>query len=126
LKWLDRFLVLNPEHVNDLERNAATNQYVGGMTKDHAELSAYDRYRKIQHAMAAAHHLDGMDDGKNIVKNQNMADKHYAMFNLHMKVLGHNPLLNVPPEVQAFRNSEREPSHVFRPHPADLLVLTKK
>lgn len=126
MRWLDKHLICKEEHKDDLERDAATNQYVNGMTKDHAELSAYDKYKRIQHAKAAAYHLDGMEDANHVVKNPHMADQHYAMYCMHANVLGGNPRLAVLPEIVAFRNMDREPAHAFRPHEADVFVLGKK
>jgi len=124
--WLDKHLICKADDIYDLERDAATNQYVNGLSKGHSELSAYDKYKRIQHSKAAAHHLDCMEDAKNVVRDAKMADKHFAMYVLHCKALNHNPWSNVLPEVQAFRNMDRKPAHVFSPHEADVFVLGKK
>jgi hypothetical protein len=125
MQWLEKYFITKAEDVNDLERYAATNQYINGMSKEHAEISAYQKYKRIQHAMAAAYHLDNMEAAKNLVKDPHMADKHLCMYILHARNLQQKPLNGVLPEVQAFRDPNTEPNHVFKPHPSDILVLRK-
>ena len=118
--------VLKPEHADELERDAAEYEFKDRLSRRHAEEKAYRKYRQHHHEKSAAFHLRGMRaaQGSN---DSEAARKHSAMFEMHMKKLGHEPWREVPPEIQRhLKEDEVEPIHRFRAHHGDRFVLEHK
>lgn len=119
--WMGR-PVVRAEHVNELERDAAINEFHSKMPRHQAEEKAHHDYMRRQHIDAAAHHLQGM---KAAQANADMEDakKHGAMYEMHLKALGFEPG-PVPHEIkQAAEHPDRKPVYRFKPHHGDFFVL---
>lgn len=124
-KWLDRYLVSHPDHVNELEQKAALHEFDSKMPRHLAEEKAYGDYRKEQHGRAAAHHLRGLKAAQGSGDTEE-ARKHGAMYELHAKQLGFDPWGEAPAELNQYMHEEKpEPAHRFKAHRGDLLVLDK-
>lgn len=122
-KWLDRFLVSHPDHVNELEQAAALHEFDSKMPRHQAEEKAYSDYRKQQHLHGAAHHLRGLKAAQ-ASGDQDDARKHSAMLELHAKQAGFDPYSDLPAELQQHLHAEKpEPVHKFKAHRSDLFVL---
>lgn len=122
-KWLDRFLVAHPDHVNELEQAAALHEFDSKMPRHQAEEKAYSDYRKQQHLHGAAHHLRGLKAAQ-ASGDQDDARKHSAMLELHAKQAGFDPYSDLPAELQQHLHAEKpEPVHKFKAHRSDLFVL---
>ena len=120
--WLGKYPLADDTHTHDLERSAALHEFHGGMTRDQAEASAYQKYKVLQHQKAAAHHLNGLKNAKqrgNIAEGQ----RHYIMYCSHAKELGVNPNAPVPPEISTHLNEEA--SDKYQEHGADSFILNK-
>jgi hypothetical protein len=114
-----RYIIVKPEDAMDLER--ASYEFMGrGMSILQSEDAAYGNYLKKEHSMAAAYHLDGCSSLKK-AKMLGDSDKHFAMYCAHASALKLNPLLAVHPMIEAYRTHDE--SDIFKPHPADDLVL---
>lgn len=113
--------ILAPEHHKELELAAAVNQYHHGMGRLEAEAKAFQDYRKDHHAQAAAFHLMGMKQAAT-VGSQEDGKRHYDMYALHMKQLGHEPHEAVPPEVQRYVQQPKKAYYKFKGHGADTFV----
>ncbi len=122
MNWLNRYPMADEAHAHDLERSAALHQFHGGMDKEQAESTAYQKYKVLQHQRAAAHHLNGMRNSK---ATGNIADgqRHYIMYCSHAKELGLNPHQAVPPEIMAHLTDEK--SDKFQDHGADSFISLK-
>ncbi len=122
MNWLNKYPMAHDDHAHDLERAAALHQFHGGLSKEQAEASAYQKYKVLQHQKACAHHLDGMRNSK---ANGNIADgqRHYIMFCSHAKELGLNPHRPVPPEILA--HSTEQSSKKYEDHGADSFISNK-
>jgi hypothetical protein len=120
--WLGRYPIAEDSHIDDLERAAAVHEMHHGLPRDQAEATAHQKYKVLNHQKGAAHHLNGMRCAK---ANGNIQDseKHYLIYCLHMKALGHNPNRPVPPDVMAHVTAE--PLAKFTPHSADCFVNQK-
>jgi hypothetical protein len=100
-------------HANQLDLDAAVNEFGLKMPREQAEDEAYHQYlyhpSKGQHAQAAFHHLSGMK-AAHASGDMDAARKHSLMYNLHAKALGKSP-------VDAARELSmhiKEPAKVYR------------
>lgn len=116
--WLGR-PILHPDHANDLETNAAVNEFGLKMPRDKAEEGAYLDYVKGQRQQAAGHHLAGMRAAR-AAGDMEAARKHGLMYKLHSEALGNEPVGPVHPEVAS---QEQGYKMKFRPHRGDLFAL---
>lgn len=119
-KWTGR-PILHEDHADQLERDAAINEFGLGQHRSVAEDNAYKKYMKGQSVQAAAHHLQAMK-AAHAVGDMKTARKHALMYNQHSKILGHDPVRPPHPEVQS--HMEQNPlKSKFRAHKADALLL---
>lgn len=121
-KWKER-IVAHPDHVKDLEKEASNYEFgPTRLNQEAAENAAYNTYKRNQHLEAIHHHLSAIRAAVSSgLKDE--AQKHNALYGLHMKAIGYNPSSSTPPPSST--NSSLENYHKFKPHPADhLLVLS--
>lgn len=117
--WMGHPL-LAPEHEHDLHLAAALHEFEGGMPRHDAEKRALEDYRREHHARAAAHHYAGMKAG-HATGNMEDAKKHHALYSLHVKALGEDPMGPVPEVVRKYHGgsgTDKQP-HVYRFHGHD-------
>lgn len=120
--WMGRPIV-RAEHVDELERDAALNEFHSKMPRHLAEEKAHQDYIRRQHIDAAAHHLQGM---KAAQANADMEDaqKHGTMYEMHLKALGFESPGPVPHEIKmASEQPDRKPIYRFKAHHGDFFVL---
>lgn len=120
-QWLGR-PILDPEDAQHLERDAALNEFGKGMDRSSAEGKAHEDYVKRKHEEAAAHHLAGLKHAE-ASKDEEAAQKHSMMYELHCKKLGHESVGTPDPNVQAIADKGQKVK--FKPNKADALVLEK-
>lgn len=84
---------------------------------------AHDDYSAGQHVQAAAHHYGGMRAAQG-AGDSHAAQKHLAMYTLHLKALGLDPNGPVPKAVLATYQEQHEAD--FKPHRGDAMVLGSK
>lgn len=121
--WLNKHPVLHEGHLHDLDTRAAINEFDRKMPRAEAEAKAHKDYMAEHHAVAAAHHLSGMKAAQ-AVGNMEEAKKHGAMYRLHIKALGHDPVGPVPAEVQNhYPNEDSAKVYKFKAHKADRFLL---
>lgn len=124
-KWLGEHSILDPSHANDLEVDAAINEFQNKMPRKDAELAAHAAYRKKHHIAAAGHHYAGMKAALS-GGDQEQSKKHSMMYELHMKEAGLDPHGPVPGEVLTAAASPETKLYRFKPHLADSFLLQKK
>lgn len=92
-QWLGR-PILHPDHSQQLEMNAAVNEFGLKMPRQQAEDQAYKDYlyhpKTGQYAQAAHHHLLGVR-AADAAGDKEAARKHYMMYTMHAKALGKDP-----------------------------------
>ncbi len=117
--WMGHPL-LDPAHEHDLHLAAALHEFEGGMPREEAEKRALDDYRNEHHARAAAHHYAGMKAG-HATGNMEDAKKHHALYSLHVKALGEDPMGPVPTAVRKYYGSagDQKQPHTYRFHGHD-------
>lgn len=120
-QWLGRPIV-SPEHVRDLETRAAINEFHSRMPRAQAEAKAHEDYVRDQRELAAAHHLKGMRAAQ-AVGNHEDAQKHWMMYDLHMKGLGQQSIGPVTPEIEKRMLEDQKPVYKFKAHKGDLYAL---
>lgn len=125
--WLGR-PIFDESHREELEKQAAINEYIHGMPRNVAEEKAYADYKRRFHAEAAAHHLHGMNLGRALggEEGAKLSAQHAACYQLHMRGLGYNAYDPVPPEVEACLGVIRAKEanrFKYTPHPADQLIV---
>ena len=114
--------LLDPKHEKDIHLASAINEFHRGMDRESAEAEALSGYRKEHHAKAAAHHLNSMK-ASNATGSTEDAKRHYDMYALHLKALGHEPHEAVPPEVKRHMEEGHEGAHTYKGHPADAWLV---
>lgn len=124
--WMGHPL-LDKEHEHELHLSAALNEFQGGMPRGDAEKRALEDYRREHHARAAAHHYAGMKAG-HATGNMDDAKKHHALYSLHVKALGEDPMGPVPESVRKFHggagtDKKQRPVYSFRGHDADQFLV---
>lgn len=125
-KWLDQYLLTDPTHADELEQKAAGMEFNDKIPRHIAEQKAYESYKKDQHMQGAAHHLKGLRAAQ-ASGDRDEGRKHGAMYEMHAKQLGFEPWAEVPQELHSYLAKEKqEPSHKFKAHKGDLLVLDKQ
>lgn len=122
--WMDRaeYPLVKPEHAEELEQNAAINEFGMKQPRAQAEAAAYEGYKKRQHTEAAAHHLAGMKAAHG-AGDMEAARKHSLMYNLHSKAIGHEPVGPAHPDVIAHLSQKPSKVYKFKPHHGDQLAL---
>lgn len=115
--------ILNQDHIADLERDSALNEFEQGQPRESAENNAYSAYRKQHHLQGAAHHLRGLRAAQE-AGDIDEAHKHGVAYSLHMGHLGHDPMDAVPEEVKSLVEGESKPKmYKFKAHKADAFLL---
>lgn len=122
--WLGR-PVVHPKDGDLLEMNAAIHEFQGKVPRGEAEERAHGEYRREHHLDGAAHHLMGIKIA-NTAQQSDDAQKHGAMYALHMRALGHDPHSDPPGEVKSRLKGEKQKLYRFRAHKADLFVVDKQ
>lgn len=124
--WLDKYPIVDADHVHDLETRAAIGEFMNRMPRHLAEAKAHEDYKKDQLTEAAGHHLNGIKSS-HAAGDHVAAKKHGIMYALALKALGHDPVGEVPSEVstKAKNMSITDPIHSFRAHRADQYSLPK-
>ncbi|WNM70338.1 hypothetical protein [Myxococcus phage Mx1] len=120
--WLSN-PIMHPDHSKDLESAAAAHEFGGAqLDRKGAEGAAYQAYKQKAHAEAIAHHAHAM---RSAMANglREDAEKHNALYGLHMKALGLNPSATPPPSATG-QKSLQEGYASFRMHPADRLLIS--
>ena len=120
--WQGRPIV-HDSHREGLETAAAMAEFGEGLSREDAEHKAYHEYVSEHHRAASAHHLRGIRAAQ---ANGDMdeAAKHGIAYGVHMGALGHDPIDQVPEDIQALVTAEeRKPHYKFRAHQADRLML---
>jgi len=121
-KWLGRFPVVDADHLQDLETRAAIHEFGHKLPRHEAEAKAHSDYRHDQLADAAAHHLVGLT-AAHAAGASDDARRHAAMYGVALKALGHDDVMNPPPEVAS--KAKHTPAEVYRfkPHRGDAFAL---
>lgn len=110
--WAGRPLAAH-DHAQQLDLDAAVNEFGLKMPREQAEDEAYHQYlynpSKGQHALAAHHHLAGMK-AAHAAGDMDSARKHSLMYNMHAKALGHSPV----DAARELASHIKEPAKVYR------------
>lgn len=114
--------ILSDEDEHKLELDSAKYQFEHGMDREDAEREALRNYRKTTHAKAAAHHLAGFKASQ-ASGNGEAAQKHHAMYSLHVRALGENPMGPIPNLVQVYFKNNDKPTYNFKGHGADSFLV---
>lgn len=121
-KWNNNPIV-SQDHIPDLERDAALNEFEHGLPREEAEEKAYKEYKTKHHSSAAAHHLRGLKAAQE-AGDIDEAHKHGVLYSIHMEHLGHDPMDKVPDEIQKLASDEGKPKmYRFKSHTADKILL---
>jgi hypothetical protein len=134
--WANRPLAAH-DHAQQLDLDAAVNEFGLKMPREQAEDEAYRQYLyhpvKGQHALAAYHHLAGMK-AAHAAGDMDAARKHSLMYNLHAKALGKSPVdaarelsahIKDPAKVYKFKAHRGDAFAVNQPPPqADTGVIS--
>lgn len=118
--WRNRHLV-DEEHSIDLDKQV-TEHTSKGFDQDVSEEAVYQKYKKQQHLQAAAFHIGA---ASKMARNGQKADadKHHALYRLHLSAGGLRNGTKVPDEVMAMVPTTQSGSHqFFQNHGADRLV----
>lgn len=121
-KWLDRYPVVDPEHMAGLDQLAAVHEFQNKLPRHKAEAAAYDQYKKEQVEDAAAHHFAGMQASHG-AGDMDAARKHGVMYALACKALGANPVGEPPPEVMTKVKNTPPEVYRFKAHKGDAFSL---
>lgn len=117
---------LEKEHEHELHLAAALHEFQGGMPRQEAEKQALADYRREWHARAAAHHFAGVK-ASHATGNMDDAKKHHALYSLHVRALGEDPMGPVPESVRKYHGQagDEKQRHVysFRGHDADQFLV---
>jgi hypothetical protein len=122
--WMNnpKYPLVKPGHAEELEQNAAINEFGSKMPRAQAEAAAYKGYKERQHKEASAHHLAGMKAARG-AGDMEAARKHGLMYNLHSAAIGHEPVGPAHPDVLAHMSSKPSSVYKFKPHHGDQLAL---
>lgn len=120
-KWKDRPIV-DAKHSDELEIDAALNEFRDRMPRRQAEDTAHRAYLREHHSASAAHHLRGMR-AANAAGDDKAAEKHSAMYAMHCRELGHDPYGEPDSSIQKRAEAqEKDEVYKFRAHKADGLL----
>lgn len=127
--WANRFPIIHPDHADDLDLNAAVNEFGMKMPREQAEDEAYRQYlyhpQKGQHALAAQHHLAGQRAAE-AAGDKEAARKHFMMYGMHAKALGHGEVGAVPKDIQHGLMSNPPKIYKFKAHRGDAFAVSPK
>jgi hypothetical protein len=117
---------LEKEHEHELHLASALHEFQGGMPREQAEKRALEDYRREHHARAGAHHFSGMK-ASHAVGDMETAQKHHALYSLHVKALGEDPMGPVPESVRKYQGAgqdkKQRPVYSFKGHDADEFLV---
>lgn len=115
--------IISQDHIADLERDSAINEFEHGMDRESAENGAYQAYRKKHHSEGAAHHLRGLRAAQEAGDIEE-AHKHGVAYALHMGELGHDPMDAVPEDIKKIAEGETKPKvYKFKSHKSDHFLV---
>jgi hypothetical protein len=116
--------LIDPKHSERLELAAAVHEFHAGHDRKTAEKMALDEYRREHHARGAAHHLQSLKAASASGATDD-AKRHYEMYRLHIKALGHQPNDPVPTEVRRYAEGEgAEKAYRYKAHPSDDFLVS--
>jgi hypothetical protein len=119
-KWQGR-KILNEGHGADLEAAAAALEFgATRVPRPDAEKAVYEAYKRKQHGEAIAHHTRALRAAMASGLSED-AEKHAALYGLHMRALGMNPNSTPPPSLVG--DSAHEKGAEFKNHDADQLLF---
>lgn len=121
LKWLDRYDILDAEHIPGLETTAAIHEFSNKMPRDQAESCAYADYVKERLIECAAHHLSGMRAAI-ATKDEKVAKRHGMLYHACLRELGYPDVGPVPKDIENKIKHETPKVYNFRGHDADIYV----
>lgn len=113
--------ILHPDHTHGLERRAALLEFHHGLPRQEAEAQALKEYRAQHHAIAAAHHLQGLK-AAHAIGSTEAAKRHHAMYQAHVKNMGVDPNGPPPPEVSQHLDGNAGRVYGFQNHGADIFL----
>jgi len=121
-KWYNK-PIISQDHIPDLERQAAINEFEHGLPRATAEAQAYRSYREKLHKEAAAYHLRGLRAAQ-AAGDLPEARKHGVAYSLHLSHLGLDPMDRVHPEIKELaEGEEKKPQYKFKAHKGDILLV---
>lgn len=120
-KWLDKYDIVDPTHVGDLETHSAINEFQHKMPRHEAEAKAYQDYIKERTVDSAAHHLTGMKAAQG-AGDMDSARRHGIMYQTALKKLGHPEIGEPPPEVKNKMKHDPDKIYRYKGHEADSLL----
>jgi hypothetical protein len=123
-KWLDRYPVLDQDHIVGLDQLAAINEFAKKLPRHKAEEEAYEQYKHEQLVDAGAHHLAGMRAAL-AVDDHEEAEKHGALYTLVCKALNENPVDEPPAEIASKAKNTPAKVYKFKAHKGDAFALPK-
>lgn len=123
-EWLGR-PILHPDHSQQLEMNAAINEFGLKMPRQQAEDQAYKDYlyhpKTGQYAQAARHHLTGMK-AADAAGDKEAARKHRMMYDMHAKALNKDPY-ELARELGSGEGQDMPKVYKFKAHKGDAFAL---
>jgi hypothetical protein len=125
LVWLDRYPVLDADHIDDLETRAGVAEFKHKLPREQAEEKAHADYLVERARDAAAHHLVGVR-AAHAAGDSDAAAEHGAAYAGAMKAAGHDAYGPPPPEVLDRVRAARPQVYKFKSHPADALFAPKQ
>jgi len=120
--WLGKYPIVDADHVDRLEQDAAIGEFGHKMPRHEAEARAHSDYRHDQLSEAAAHHLVGLT-AAHAAGASDDAKKHAAMYGVALKALGHDDVMNPPPEVASKAKHTPAEVYKFKAHRGDAFAL---
>jgi hypothetical protein len=115
--------IITQDHIPDLERDAALNEFEQGLPREDAEENAYQAYRRKHHIEGAAHHLRGLKAAQE-AGDLDECKKHGVAYSMHLGHLGHDPMDAVPDEVKKLVDGETKPKvYKFKSHKSDHFLV---
>lgn len=114
--------VASESHKKLLEMSAAAHEFKHKMPKSEAEGKAYEEYVHQQHVEGAAHHLASIH-AANATGDTEAGKKHWALYELHNKALGHQSVGEPHPEVKAHMEKGGLNVIKFKPHKSDIFAI---
>lgn len=114
--------VASKAHKKLLEIDAASNEFKHKMPRKEAEGKAHEAYVHAQHVESSAHHLAGMNAAK-AAGDPESAKKHWALYSLHSKAIGHPEVGEPHPEVKKLMDAGVKGVYKFSAHKGDIFAL---
>lgn len=113
-------VISHPDHHDDLERDSAALEFgATRISREDAEKSAYRGYKTKMHGEAAKHHAQSARHAMSQGSHEE-AEKHTALYALHMKAMGLKPSSTPPVD----HNQPFEKYSRFKSHAADQMLVS--